>query len=87
MGTGPTGTSDSENKVYLAVLDPELKGNKSNVDPETYTILDAWGTELQYRSPGEMNPADDFDLWSLGPDGKGGPTGTEKQRLDDIKNY
>jgi prepilin-type N-terminal cleavage/methylation domain-containing protein len=88
IGAGPTGTPDSENKVYLSILDPDLKGNKLNVDPSTYTILDAWGTELQYRSPGEMNPADDFDLWSLGPDGKGGPnTGTEKQRLDDIKNY
>jgi len=86
--TDPTGKPDEGNTVYLAILNPDLIGSKMNVDPVSYTILDAWGEELGYQSPGEMNPADDFDLWSLGPDGKGGPsTGTPKERSDDIKNW
>ena len=35
----------------------------------------------------KMNPASDFDLWSLGPDGEGGPTGTKEQRADDLDNW
>ncbi len=86
--TGPSGSSDSGNNVYLAILDPDLKGNRSNVDPTSYTILDAWGSELHYRSPGVMNPAYDFDLWSLGPNGVGGPSSANKKdKVDDINNW
>ncbi len=82
------GIPDDGATVYLQVLDPKLKGNKQNVDPSNYTILDAWGETFKYQSPGDMNPQDDFDLWSLGPDGKGGPNkGTKKERSDDIKNW
>lgn len=85
---GKLGSSGDSGKTYLNILDPSLLGTKLNVDPTSYTILDAWGEELQYRSPGVMNPAADFDLWSLGPDGAGGPKkGTPKERLDDIKNW
>jgi type II secretory pathway pseudopilin PulG len=41
--------------------------------------------------PDKMNPPTDFDLWSLGPDGEGGPKGTsdstKENRADDIKNW
>ena len=37
--------------------------------------------------PEMMNPPSDFDLWSLGPDGKGGPKGTKEERADDINNW
>lgn len=86
--SGPDGDSDSENKVYLDILNPDLKGNKSNVDPSNYTITDAWGMELYYRRPGEMNPADDFDLWSLGANGVGYPDSSDKKdKSDDLKNW
>lgn len=90
ISTAPTGKPDEGNTVYLAILNPDLVGSKMNVESAagSYTIIDAWGEELGYESPGEMNPADDFDLWSLGPDGVGGPeTGTKKERSDDIKNW
>jgi len=84
------GKSDEGNTVYLAILNPDLAGAKMNVETSgnVYTIIDAWGEELGYESPGDMNPEDDFDLWSLGPDGLGGPdTGTKQERADDIKNW
>lgn len=88
VATQPSGVTDDGNTVYLDVLDPNLKGNKQNVDSTGgYTIIDAWGSPLFYVSPGEMNPRDDFDLWSRGADGRGGPSGTKKERLDDIKNW
>lgn len=41
--------------------------------------------------PAKMNPPTDFDLWSLGPDGEGGPAGTsdstKENRADDLKNW
>lgn len=33
--------------------------------------LDPWGNSYQYRSPGSGDNKD-FDLWSMGPDGKDG---------------
>lgn len=32
-------------------------------------LLDPWGTEYQYLSPGKHNPSG-FDIWSLGPNQK-----------------
>ncbi len=90
IGTAPTGASDPGNTVYLAILNPDLQGSKLNVESSagSYSIIDSWGLEINYRSPGVMNPADDFDLWSLGPDGRGGAnTGTQKERADDTKNW
>jgi len=57
------------------------QGLKALVDPPTVppkprtwiqllkkeALLDPWGTEYQYASPGKHNPAS-FDIWSLGPD-------------------
>ncbi len=64
---------------------------KSRVDDERYggpyiendEVRDPWGSEFEYRSPGEFHE-DGFDLWSCGPDTKndGGREGS-----DDIKNW
>ena len=42
-------------------------------------LKDAWGRDLNYRFPGEVNE-DRYDLWSNGPDGE---EGTD----DDIGNW
>lgn len=68
-----------------------------------YVLVDAWGEkddrstrqELFYRHDPDgndnanmMNPPSDFDLWSLGPDGEGGPQGGDKaSREDDLTNW
>ncbi len=41
--------------------------------------LDPWGSEYQYRCPGQYNP-DGYDIYSFGPDGKLGGD-------DDITNW
>ena len=41
--------------------------------------MDPWGTEYQYKCPGQHNEYD-YDLWSYGPDGKSGGD-------DDIDNW
>ena len=66
------------NKVYLDTLNPNLTGKALNV--EGGQIIDAWGNNLGYTSPGSNNPANDYDLWSVGADGNY-PTS------DDIKNW
>lgn len=84
------GQPDDGATVYLDVLSPDLSGNRKNVKQEGagYVVIDAWKKELFYQFPGVMNPPNDFDLWSLGPNGSGGPeTGTPKDRSDDIKNW
>ena len=83
------GKSNSGATVYLSLLDPSLTGNKKNVDTRSsnYVIVDAWLEPMRYQSPGQMNPEDDFDLWSMGPDGEGGPNGSAEKKRDDIKNW
>ncbi len=93
--TQPDGKPDSGATTHLNTLEPGLTGSRMNVTSSggTYIIVDAWARPFHYRHDvtGQddqmMNPPDDFDLWSLGPDGKGGPTGTAKERRDDITNY
>lgn len=46
-------------------------------DPNS--IKDAWGREIQYKSPGEYNK-ETYDLWSMGKDGQDGSE-------DDIANW
>jgi general secretion pathway protein G len=43
-------------------------------------LTDPWGNPYQYRSPGEQR---DFDLWSLGADGKPGG----ERDAEDITNW
>lgn len=105
----PDGESDQGVNVYLSTLDPSLLGKSQNArkDGSTYVIVDAWKMlsdqtkrqELFYRHDPAgmdsqmMNPPSEFDLWSLGPDGEGGPEGSagssggKKERSDDIKNW
>ena len=88
--TQPDGKADSGATIHLDTLNPEFTGARSNILSSaagSYIIMDAWARPFKYESPGDMNPENDFDLWSLGPDGKGGPTGTSKERRDDITNY
>ena len=67
---------------YLSILNPDLTGKGNNVQGAgaNYAIVDGWGNELGYTSPGSNNPANDYDLWSVGADGNY-PTS------DDIKNW
>ena len=83
----PDGEVDDGATVYLDILDPSLVGTKRNVDEISgdYVIIDAWQRPMRYRGPGNENP--DFDIWSLGFDGKGYPDGTDKEQEDDIKNW
>ena len=91
--TVPDGTVDTDAQVYLDILNPEKSKGSLNVDPSTYNIVDAWGEPLRYRhsvsgaDSNMMNPDSDFDLWSLGVDGKGEPTGTTEEKVDDLKNW
>ena len=89
-GSYPAGTSTTAvytalyggGKVYLSTLNPNLTGKALNVKASggSYVIIDGWGNNMGYTSPGVMNPANDFDLWSNGGDGTNGTT-------DDIKNW
>ncbi len=42
-------------------------------------LKDPWGSELQYKCPGDTNE-DSYDLWSIGPDRQDGTD-------DDIANF
>ena len=61
----------------------------------TTKILDPWNNEYRYRSAvdanGKANTSTqnpDFDLWSVGKDGKTNPSSpTDKSNRDDIKNF
>lgn len=77
----------NDGKIYLADLDPE--NNKQGWTEGTgagVRIIDPWGNEYVYRSPGTINP--DFDLMSRGQDGKtnaSDPNGPDSK--DDKTNY
>ncbi len=85
---------DADTKVYLAELDPDTHGEgkggqawvrKSSVSAE---IVDPWGNPYRYRSgdsPGAINP--DFDLWSMGKDGRTNADPKHADCLDDIRNF
>ncbi len=92
---------DVDQKAYLADLDPasSKQGWTSGVASAMTTIVDPWGNQYCYRSAlGEapnnaappvnsdtQNP--DFDLWSMGKDGKTNATIGHKDNRDDIKNF
>ena len=79
------GRPDEGAVVYLADLDPN-NNNQNLINKRggevPVELVDPWGNPWQFRNqkgdPNQENP--DFDLWSLGPDGKNGTA-------DDIKNW
>ena len=80
------GRPDEGARVYLAdQLDPNNNNqnmiNKRGGDLPV-EVVDPWGNPWRFRNqrgdPSQENP--DFDLWSVGPDGKNGTA-------DDIKNW
>lgn len=77
------GETDEGAQVYLAEMDP-LANSMNLLDVRTgdnfpTAVIDPWGGPWHYRAGIEAeNP--DFDLWSLGPDGKDGTH-------DDVKNW
>ena len=77
--------------VYLATLNPELKGKQRNVSESApYNIVDAWGKALRYRhdSNNMANPKQDYDIISLGPNGVGDWRSSQDwAKADDIKNW
>ena len=82
-------------KIYTSDLDP--RNNKqgwvtttTNATPgANLKILDPWGNNYRYRKGSNaQNP--DFDLWSVGKDGKTNtttPSTTQTDNKDDIRNF
>jgi general secretion pathway protein G len=97
-GSGSTvGTTagDSDQKIYLAELDPATskQGWTSGAASAKTKIKDPWGNEYRYRSaagatgPNTNTQNPDFDLWSSGKDGKTEPgTPKDPKNNDDIKS-
>jgi general secretion pathway protein G len=83
---------DSGGVVYMPQFDPEnnaKSGQKwmQGLGAEA-RIVDPWGQFWRYRSadsPGAQNP--DFDLWSVGADGKTNADPKHKDCADDIRNF
>ncbi len=73
-------------KIYISDLDPvnNKQGWTAGTGAST-TIVDPWGAEYIFRSPGTKNP--DFDLISKGPDGQTSGTSGDSKTLDDISNF
>lgn len=90
--------SDTDQRIYLVELDPlsTKQGWRSAATASAAnTIFDPWGANYRYRSgvnaTGVVNndcKNPDFDLWSIGPDGKAGnAAGTDKEAQDNITNW
>lgn len=92
--------ADADQKIYLPELDPGTTQSPSKqgwtlpTASRTTIITDPWGNQYCYRSavnasgapnPGTQNP--DFDLWSMGKDGKTNSNLTHKDCRDDIRNF
>ncbi|MCW1923809.1 type II secretion system protein GspG [Luteolibacter arcticus] len=81
---------DSGGKIYLGELDP-LNNTKAGQgwilgkDAQA-RIIDPWANPYRYRT-GDQAVNVDFDLWSMGPDGKTNPDAKHKDSLDDIKSW
>lgn len=81
-------------RIYLPDLDPATnkQGWTTGTASATTKITDPWGGEYRYRTaqpltgttPNKNTQNPDFDLWSVGKDGKTGAAATDK---DDIRNF
>lgn len=91
---------DPDQKIYLPELDPgtaqspNKQGWTSGTAAATTIITDPWGNQYCYRSAvgasgtantNAQNP--DFDLWSMGKDGRTNANLTHKDCRDDIRNF
>jgi type II secretion system protein G len=82
-------------KIYLNELDPRatkqgwVTTTTAATPAASLKILDPWGNNYRYRKGSNaQNP--DFDLWSMGKDGKSNaanPIMTDSLNLDDIRNF
>lgn len=96
-------TPPKATKIYLPDLDPTSTKQgwvasvtgAAPVPPASTPVLDPWGNQYCYRtavdSTGKANTNTqnpDFDLWSMGKDGKTKPgTPSDVTNKDDIKNF
>ena len=95
-GTG-NATGDASQKIYVPELDPATnKQGWTSGKPSVKTkIVDPWNNEYRYRTavdasgkPNSATQNPDFDLWSIGKDGKTNPASpTDKVNRDDIRNF
>jgi len=81
-------------KIYLPDLDPSVttqgwittRINNGNI-PKQLKIVDPWGSPYRYRK-GTNAQNVDFDLWSVGKDGKTNTQSLKHQdNKDDIRNF
>jgi len=83
-------TKDNGGKIYLGALDStsNTKGGQAWIQGKDAQarIVDPWGHFYRYRT-GQQAVNPDFDLWSVGPDGKTNSDPKHKDSLDDIKNW
>jgi prepilin-type N-terminal cleavage/methylation domain-containing protein len=94
-----SGVADNDQRIYLPELDPvnNKQGWTTNTPAasKSTVITDPWGNQYCYRtavdSTGKANASTqnpDFDLWSMGKDGKSKPaTPSDTTNRDDIKNF
>ncbi len=89
------GTGDTDQKLYIPELDPvtsSKQGWTTGTASKNTSIIDPWGNQYCYRTAtnstgvangGTNNP--DFDLWSMGKNGKTNPNPGHIDSRDDIK--
>lgn len=94
--TPPTPWENKATRIYVPELDPTTSKQgwvtlspKSDSPPAGLKIIDPWGNNYRYRV-GTKAENPDFDLWSMGKDGKtntSNPAMTEQDNKDDIRNF
>lgn len=90
----------SSQRIYLPELDPVTtkQGWTTGTASAATTITDPWGNQYCYRSssnatggPNSATVNPDFDLWSMGKDGRTNATSnasvTTSPNADDIRNF
>ena len=93
--SSPSSTWDKATRIYLPELDPRnsklgwVTRTTSDTPGDNLDILDPWGSGYRYRKGSDaQNP--DFDVWSIGKDGKTNATNpdtTLDENRDDIRNF
>ncbi len=91
--TPPANWGTKATKIYLTELDPRnskqgwVNPSTATVPPANLKIIDPWGANYRYRT-GNNSQNPDFDLWSMGKDGKSRPdTPNHAENRDDIRNF